>query len=828
MRLKSCLLATTAAILATINITAAFADDSAGGVETVVVTGEKRSEDLQKAPIAVTVIGGDAMAAANVSDFSDLAKFAPSLTMTKGDQPGNSAAIIRGVGTFAFSVAVNPSVLVVVDDVAAGYQAQAFTDMVDLDSVEVLEGPQSTLYGKSAAAGLILIKTKAPTDTFTYFGDVKATNDGQERTTFSLSGPISDTVNYRLSGSYNHYDGNTFNVFTDKKVNTDNTINGSGKVEWRPTQAFDAVFAAHFEQDEATCCGQPYIRIDNGASTPPTFFGKVPEATVFAGVPVGPNNKTIALTQSPIADSQEYGLSAHLSYDLGNNMNLLSITSFDHYKLHDLTDYDSTDVDMMQYFTPCTAFGGAAPNCNNANAGNTAIAVQPTQVHGDILQGGLFDVTTFAQELRLSSQKNSTFNWVAGLYLDSEDDVRTFGRGFQNYSMPLVLVPNSKADTYWRGEAEYQNYALFGQSEWEFYPGTTLITGLRLNREESTYSYVDYYRQVFFPTINENPLTGAVTNSSYPKTYVFPANYTDDVWTGKIGLQEQFNDDIMGYATVSRGYKGVGYDLTSNLSAFEASNFPVKRETSIDYEIGARTTWFGDRLVVNPTLYWMDYKNFQISALAASPPAPPNTFILTNIPGVRSRGFEIASTAAILDDLTANLDYAYTDAYANNFPNGPCYSNETQALGAPASCSGVSKTQSLDGDTLPNAPKSKISVGVNWKVFQQEPVTLDIDATTVWQSKVNFALNADPGSVQDDYGITNLNFTFGLASDSRFSLSFFVNNLFDKHYYANVGNVAGNFTWPAQPAGRQVEAYTAEIPRDYDRFFGLRLAITSE
>ena len=828
MRFKSALLVTTAAIAAMVSFSAALAADDTGGLETITVTGEKRSENLQTAPIAVTVISADALAAANVSDFSDLAKFAPSLTMLKGDVPSNSAAVIRGIGTFAFSVAVNPSVLVVVDDVAVGYQAQAFTDMVDLDSVEVLEGPQSTLYGKSAAAGLILIKTKAPTDTFTYFGDVKATNDGQERTTLSLSGPISDTVNYRLSGSYNHYDGNVFNEFTDKKVNTDNTITLSGKVEWKPTQQLDAVFAVHFEQDEATCCGQPYIRIDNGASTPPTFFGKVPEATVFAGVPVGPDNKTIALTQSPLADSQEYGFSSHISYNIGGGMNLLSITSFDHFKLHDLTDYDSTDVDMMQYFTPCTAFGGAAPNCNNANAGNTSIAVNPTQVHGDILQGGLFDVTTFAQELRLSSQGNSTFNWVAGLYLDSEDDVRIFGRGFQKYSQPLVLIPNSRADTSWRGEAQYQNYALFGQSEWEFYPGTTLITGLRLNREQSTYSYVDYYRQVFFPTINTNP---AITNP--PLGAPFPADYTDDVWTGKIGLQQQFTDDIMGFATISRGYKGVGYDLTSNLSATEAGTFPVKRETSKDYEVGVRTEWFNHRLILNGTAYWMDFSNFQVSSLAASPPNPPNSFILTNIPGAVSRGVEIASTEEITDNLIANLGYAYTDAYASNFPYGACYTNEGQlpteptcAVAAPAPVN-PAKFQNLNGQPLPLAPKHKITAGVDWKVLQQEAVTLDINATTVWQSKQNYSITEDPGTIQPGYGITNLNFTFGLASDSRFTLSFFINNLFDKHYYANLGNVAGNFTWPAQPAGKQVEAYTAEIPRDYDRFFGIRLAVAS-
>src|SRR5579859_2670986 len=805
---------------------AAHAADALAQVSEVIVTGQKQTETLQTAPLAVTVVSANAMAAANVSDFSDLAKFAPALTMTKGDQPGNSAAVIRGIGTFAFSVAVNPSVLVVVDDVAAGYQAQAFADIVDLDSVEVLEGPQSTLYGKSAAAGLIVIKTKAPTDTFTYFGDVKVTNDHEQRTTLGVSGPLSDTVNFRLSGSYRNYDGNVNNIFTHQKINSDESYTGTAKVEWKPNDRLDAVFAAHYAHDDSVCCGQPYTRIDLGAGAPPTFFGKVPEATVFAGVPVGPHNRDIALTVSPIADSKEYGFSSHVRYDVGDHMSLLSITSFDKYRLHDLTDYDGTDVDMMQFFTPCTAFGSPGTNCNNANVNNTAIAVNPNVVHGDILQGGQFDVTTFAQELRLSSQGNARFNWVAGLYVDSEDDIRTFGRGFQNYSMPLVLVPNSKADTSWRGEAQYRNYALFGQSEWKFAPDTTLITGLRLNREDSSYSYVDYYRVVTFPTINTNP---AIT--SPPLNAPFPADHTDDVWTGKIGLQQQVTDDLMTFATVARGYKGVGYDLTSNLSPTEAGTFPVKRETSVDYEVGARSMWFDRHLVLNATAFWMDYKNFQVSSLAASPPNPPNTFILTNIPAVRTRGVELSSTAALAYGLSLNFNYIYTEATATDFPYGQCYPNETMLASAPASCSvaapapvNPAKFQSLTGQTLPNAPKNKITASLNWDVPLDGPVSMKVNATTVWQSAVNFGLNEDPGTVQKAYDITNLSFTFGLRDRPGLSLSLFVNNLFDTHYDANIGNVAGNFTWPGQPAGTQVEAYTHEIARDYNRFYGFRLA----
>jgi iron complex outermembrane receptor protein len=137
-------------------------------VQEVVVTAQKRKENLQKVPLSVTVVNSEALAKANVSGFSDLTKFTPSMTVSAGDQPANSAIIIRGVGTFAYSIAAEPSVLVVIDDVAVGYQAQAFTDLVDIDRVEVLSGPQSTLYGKSASAGLVAVTTQAPSSTFTY------------------------------------------------------------------------------------------------------------------------------------------------------------------------------------------------------------------------------------------------------------------------------------------------------------------------------------------------------------------------------------------------------------------------------------------------------------------------------------------------------------------------------------------------------------------------------------------------------------------------------------------------------------------------------------
>jgi len=229
-------------------------------LEEVVVSAQKRVENVQNVPIAVTVVSGDALSKANVSGFTDVAKFAPSLTVTTGDHPANSSIVIRGIGTFAFSIAAEPSVLVVVDDVAVGYQAQAFTDLVDLDRVEVLNGPQSTLFGKSASAGVVNVTTKAPTNTLTFFGDAKATNDHEQRYTLSVSGPITDTLTYRVSGAVRSYGGNVDNLTTGHKLNDDHATNIRAKLRWQPDDKLDLTLTGHYTVDHAHCCGDSTAR----------------------------------------------------------------------------------------------------------------------------------------------------------------------------------------------------------------------------------------------------------------------------------------------------------------------------------------------------------------------------------------------------------------------------------------------------------------------------------------------------------------------------------------------------------------------------------------
>jgi iron complex outermembrane receptor protein len=750
------------------------ADDTVA-LEEIVVTAEKRAENLQTVPIAITVVSADTFNKANVSSFSDLAKFAPSLTMTAGDQPANSAIVIRGIGTFAFSVAAEPSVLVVVDDVAVGYQAQAFTDLVDIDRVEVLNGPQSTLFGKSASAGLVNVTTKAPTNTFTYFGDIKVTSDDEERASLSVSGPISDTLSYRISGSFRYWGGNINNVATGGKIDDDRTGGVRAKLQWTPNDSLTAQFTLHFNEDRADCCGVPLVRLDAGAH----LFGipALPASVAIAGITPGNNNDAVRINQAPVANSEDVGFTSHLSYDFGE-ATLLAITGIDQYHLHDLTDWDTTDANTLQYYTPF----------NNTQPAGSSPGSSPA-LNGGILQGGRFSVKTFSQEFRLASNGHHEFNYLVGAFFSDEDLIRIFGRGF---------VGNTKAIANWRGETRYDNYALFGQTQWEFVPRLSLITGLRFNREESSYTYDDYYRVIHFPSFGN------------------PTSNVDNVVTGKLGLQYQATPDIMAFAFAARGYKGVAYDLVTGLSAAEAASFPVKPEKSDDYEVGVRSEWLERRLLVNATVYDTEYHDFQVQTIV---PNILNSFILTNIPKVRSRGVEIESIAQITQELHATLGYAYTDARAIDYPVGQCYSGQT----IPATCTKSPAFQNLAGASLPNAPRNKVSAALDYKRnIPGLPIDADLTVNSVWQSAEDFSITGDPGTIQRAYNITNMNLQITPQKFSNMSVSLFCNNVLDKHYAVNLSNVKGNWTFP--PGGT---AYAQELPRDWDRFFGIRVAFAS-
>src|SRR6186713_549409 len=188
-------------------------------LEEVVVTAQKREQNVQDVPLAVAVVSAAQIERAGAREFADLQNVSPSLQIRGSDQPINASVALRGIGTFAFSIGVEPSVAVQVDDVPVAFQSRAFTDLSDVQRIEVLRGPQSTLYGKAASAGLINIVTFGPSESFEGNVRVLGTSDEEFVGGIGLSGPIGETLGYRISAQHTTYDGNVENSFNDKNVN---------------------------------------------------------------------------------------------------------------------------------------------------------------------------------------------------------------------------------------------------------------------------------------------------------------------------------------------------------------------------------------------------------------------------------------------------------------------------------------------------------------------------------------------------------------------------------------------------------------------------------
>src|SRR5882757_4700995 len=215
-------------------------------LEEVLVTATKRAESLQNVPVSVTALTAGVLERSNVRELGDLVKLSPGLTITYDSQPGNFNISMRGIGTFSNGIAVESDVAVVVDDVPFGFQAAAFQDLIDVERVEVLRGPQSTLFGKSAIAGVLNIVTSAPTREWTGKATILGTNDSEKRGAFTVSGPITDTLRVRLTVSDSDYDGNIKNITTGRKVNGSSGLSTTGKIEWTPTDNLTFSLAPRF------------------------------------------------------------------------------------------------------------------------------------------------------------------------------------------------------------------------------------------------------------------------------------------------------------------------------------------------------------------------------------------------------------------------------------------------------------------------------------------------------------------------------------------------------------------------------------------------------
>lgn len=771
-------------------------------LDEIIVTGGKRPENVQDVPQSVLVVTAETLEQANVRDFDDIVRVAPSVTITKTSQPANNSINIRGIGTYAYSIATEASVAVVIDDIPQAFQAAAFSALVDIAQIEVLRGPQNTLFGKSASAGVINITTQPVTDTLSGRIETLITDDHESRVQATISGPITDTLGFRLAGNYSDYRGNIYNISTGNWLNGSQDATLRGKLVWTPTPAWTITLSPFVTRTRASCCVGAETFVAPGSTTGGAATGaaRIPQSVFLAGITPGPNNRVTRMDVDAQGNALDAGAGLKIERDW-NGFTLASITSYDKYNLDDLQDTDSTDINFALY--------------------------QPVSPPGGSANGGYFDIYSTTQEFRLTSPAEGRLNYVAGAYYSDTRSRRYFVRGsntLDDYNVGATTIPaspaslpttNGTAYSRYLSTARAQNYAVYGQGSFSLTDQFDLLAGLRLNREEISYVFYDLGNNVTFGA----PKCSTTTPSGTP---IQTCNDDTSV-TGRLGARLRFNDDVMAFATYSRGYKGLAYDLTSTLTTrtpapatsrfpgrpladVVAANQPVPPETVDAYEIGIKSTFWDDRIRLNVTAFNMIFEGFQ----AQSRDLLLNQNLLNSIGEVTSRGVE-AEFAGQFGDLSLNGGLAWNRAIMEEFPNASCFQGQTVAEGC------VAGVQNLSGERLFNAPEW------NWNVTAQYDVPLTAEYTAFvtgayrWQSEVVYNLLQDPASVQESYGIASL--AIGIRSD-RWRATAFVNNLFDQSYAltkgrdAHINNAAGTFATNWKPA------------RDSERYFGVRLSLS--
>jgi iron complex outermembrane receptor protein len=762
--------------------TSAFAQDqnsaleAATGLEEIIVTAQKREENMQDVPVSVTALSAAAIENQRIVQFSDLTRAAPSLTISEGTSANNSSIFLRGIGTTAFSTSVEPSVSVVIDDIAVVQQAQAFANLSDIERVEVLRGPQGTLFGKNASAGVVNVVTKGPSDNFTGGFQISATDDTEIRAEAMVSGPLGDTAGFRLNGYYTYREGFFRNLTTGNRTNGEDGFGFRGKFNFDASDKLTVKLAADYSERNSTTGVRSLRFVGAGARS----FG-VPTlvlAPSLVGITPGSDNFKVRLNDEFDSHTKQFSGSAKFILDLGG-ASLTSISSYQDWKYsYSGEDVDGTDLNVLGALTGGLASGGLA-------------------------QGGPFHATSFTQELRVASDGAGPFKYLAGLYYSDANTDRAFARG------PVTLLAG------WDSTASTRSLAAFAQLDYDISDRTRIGGGIRVNNEKIG---VDFTNLIIPAVPPANNATCLVTCTGSDK---------ETAVTYKISLQHDLADRVMAFATFATGYKGQGFDISTGFTPARAAR-PVSAEHSKAYEIGIKSRLFDNRLQLNLTGFWTDYDDFQAQAGVIDAVTGLVQLGLNNVGKLRTKGIELEMSAEPVSGLRIDGSAAYVDAKIRAFPAANCYVGQAvtpQVGSAPMGVGcfdadgtgpGTTRIQNLAGANLANSPKFKFNLGgVYTFALGGSGMKGSFGLNYQYQTKVNFDLFQNPLTVQPAYGVLNGNIGLDSGEDSTLKVTLFVNNIFDKHYVANIADGYSTFG--------NVHVLTQSFTRNSQRHFGVKL-----
>jgi iron complex outermembrane recepter protein len=616
--------------------------DDAGQLQEVVVTAQRRSENVQEVPIAISVISSAQIVQANTIDTLDLQHAVAGLMIAH--VTGGGGTFLRGVGQNSGVAGQEAGVATYLDGVYLGSTVLGVFDLNNIDQVTVLKGPQGTLFGRNATGGLINIVTTEPSQTPSGNIELGYGNFNTVESKFYVTGGLTPTLAASLSFSgEDRTTGNVLNVYTGHRVQDEKTYSTQLKVKWAPSD----------DTQISGWLGYNYGRDLDGAT-----FAVFPGFLAVDGVSRSHNFWTVDDFMDPVDAHTNLIGSVKLTQNLGWGV-LNSTTS---------GIYHTDESGATQNAIP----GG--PNPNNALPQTVS-----TESH----------ISEEQEDFNISAPVSSDWKWTAGVFF--LHDMTNLRFLVDLWSLEDVPSPvpgvggNENLDSY--------SYAVYGQVTKEILLDTRLTVGARYSIDKKT--------------LSGESNTGVTPSPALPPSQ----KYEQPTW--RVALDHNFTPNILAYISDDRGYKSGNYSLTS------VTNPPFKPETVDSYEAGLKTQFLDNRIRLNSSLFYMDYKDIQIQALING-----GSFIY-NAAKSRMEGGDADFEIAVTKNLTVTGGYQYLDAKYTSFPNGVAYAvtpidaaqiGAMGCTGAPSARNGgvTTLTCDLSGKTMAKAPRNSVNLGLSY------------------------------------------------------------------------------------------------------------------
>ncbi len=748
--------------------------------DVIVVTARRRQETAQEVPLAISVVRGDSIEATGNFNIVKLQQLAPTLQVYTTN-PRNTSVNIRGLGVpFGLtSDGFEQGVGIYVDDVYNSRVAAATFDFLDVAQVEVLRGPQGSLYGKNTTAGAINITTNQPTFEFEGRAELTVGNLNLKQAKAAVSGPLSETIAARIAVAATSRRGTLYNVTSQRWINEQDNLGIRGQLLFKPNDDFSITLSGDYSKQDPECCGTTFVRVGQTQRALARQYDALAAAQNYVVPSRNPYDRLSDLDSNLNAGNKIGGVSAKIKWDVGPGT-LTSVTAWRFWDWKPENDRDFTGLSIV------------------------AKSQNPSQQD------------QYSQEFRYNYESEKV-DFVLGLFgfkqrIDTQGTEQQ-GSAASRWSLtgalandPSVLEGLTASNTQW---LKSTSAALFGQVSWKVTDALTIQPGARLNYDKKSGFYERIVTNGAGAVISctPTPAAGSVLAAQCGVYQPQVSAPSDSAWnfTYDFNVNYKVARDVLAYATYAKSFKTLGINQNGlPLNADNSVNYDagtVKPESVNHYEIGLKTQFWDRRATFNLSAFRTDIKNFQATVNGGQFGTVRG--YLANAEKVRSQGIEADFKIVASDRFTAYANGAYTDAQYKKFTNAPCppelSGGTLQPAGQAADYSqpGVPGALSprqcdISGQTLPGVSKWAFSYGAEYNI----PVTLLAKAGQAYLGvdgnyRSHWNSNASPSVYTDVKGYALTNFRAGFRGEG-FDIFGWVRNAFDVNYIENLQVAPGN------------------------------------